>query len=288
VQPGPIPEDEAEHGYRAIFARVHPSRSFAPTRLEVIAPRPVPEPADPAVPRAYLDDYRRAQGGRPLKTHATVFTTSHIEDLIERVGRRGLRHRVDPVTAELPHLRLWVGVTPEAPGDYRPDDDAGLFFEAIPTQGLLMRLKPADPAPPPPAPLAAGQMARVVAREHLVHHLDDALRTLARNLDLETAGPVHEDVGGCCRRAVLAVTMPHAATLELVQPVDPDAEAGRYLARWGPGPYYTRIAVAGLEAKADDLRRRGTDFHVPPGAPPRLRVDVDGVLLEFVDLGDAG
>ncbi len=98
-----------------------------------------------------MDDYRRAQGGRPLKTHATVFTTSSIEGLVERVGRRGLRHRVDPVTPELPHLRLWIGVTPDAPGWYRPDDDAGLFFEAIPTQGLRMRADPTDPPPRHPS-----------------------------------------------------------------------------------------------------------------------------------------
>jgi hypothetical protein len=274
------------HGYRAIFARVHRSRPFAPTRLEFIAARPVPEPADPAVPRAYIDAYRRAQGGRPLKTHATVFTTSDIEGVIERVARRGLRHRVDPTTPELPHLRLWVGVTPDDPGGYRPDDDAGLFFEAIPTQGLLLRSAPGDPPPAPPEPLAPGQMARVLAREHLVRDLDEALGTLSRNLDFEVDGPVREEAGGV-RRAVLAVTMPHAARLELVQPVEPDAEAGRYLARWGPGPYYTRIAVAGLEAKADDLRRRRTDFHVAPGEPARLRVDLEGVLLEFVELAGA-
>jgi hypothetical protein len=282
-RPDPVWTQEfAGHGYRAIFARVHRSRSFAPSRLVIIASRPVTEPADPAVPRAYIDAYRRAQGGRLLKTHATVFATSDIEGLIERVRGRGLRHRVDPVTPELPHPRLWVGVTSEAPGDYRADDDAGLFFEAIPTQGLGMRSAPSDPPPPPPEPLAPGQMARVVAREHLVRDLDAALRILSRNLELETAGPVREEPGA--RRAVLAMTMPHAATLELVQPLGEECEAGRYLARWGPGPFYTRIAVAGLEAKAEDLRRRGTDFHRPPGDPPRLRVDIDGVLLEFVDL----
>lgn len=88
--PGPDPEwtqEFAGHGYRAVFARVHRSRAYAPTRLEVVAARPVPEPADPAIPRAYVEDYARIQGVRPLKTHATVFTTSGIEGLIER-GRQ--------------------------------------------------------------------------------------------------------------------------------------------------------------------------------------------------------
>jgi Glyoxalase/Bleomycin resistance protein/Dioxygenase superfamily len=286
--PPPDPEWIQEfpgHGYRAVFARVHRSRAYAPTRLEVISPRPVPEPADPAVPRAYLDDYARAQGGRPLKTHATVVASSDLPALIERVCRRGLRHRVDPVTPELPHLRLWLGVTPEDPGGYRPDDDAGLFFEAIPTQGLHLRIAPGDPAPPAPTDLAEGAMARVLAREWLVRDLDPALAALARNLDWEPAAPVADDARDGCRRAVMEVTMAHAATLELVQPVA-DGEAADYLAAHGPGPYYTRIAVAGLEAKAADLASRGTAFR---RAGDRLRVAagaVDGALIEFVELGD--
>jgi hypothetical protein len=280
-------QDFPGHGYRAIFARVHRSRSFAPSRLEIIGASPIPPRADPAIPRAYIEDYSRAQGDRPLKTHATVFTTGDIEGLIERVKARRLRHRIDAITPELPHLRLWVGVTPEAPGDYRPDDDAGLFFEAIPTQGLHLQITPGEPPPPPPEPLAPGQMARVLARQHLVADLDKALRTLSRNLDFETTGPVAHDRADGCRRAILAMGMPHAATLELIQPIDGDSEAGRYMGRWGPGPYYTRIAVAGLDAKAEDLERRRTDFHRPPGDMPRLRVDVDGALFELVEFADA-
>jgi hypothetical protein len=275
------------HGYRAIFARVHRSRSFAPSRLEIIGPRPVAQPEDPAIPRAYIDQYSHAQGERPLKTHATVFTTSDIEGLIERVKSRGLRHRVDPTTPELPHLRLWVGVTPDTPGDYRPDDDAGIFFEAIPTQGLLLQTAPSDPPPPPPEALVPGQMARILAREYLVSDLDQALRTLSKNLDFETTGPVATDPDDGSRRAILAMTMPHAATLELVQPIDSETEGARYLGRWGGGPYYTRIAVAGLEAKAEDLQRRGTEFRRAPGERTRLRVAVDGALFEFVEFGDA-
>jgi hypothetical protein len=288
--PVPDPEWTQEfpgHGYRAIFARVHRSRSFAPTRLEIIGARPIAQPVDPNVPRTYIDEYSRAQGSRPLKTHATVFTTSDIAGLIERVKARRLRHRIDPITPELPHVRLWIGVTPDAPGDYRADDDAGIFFEAIPTQGLHLQRAPGDPAPTPSEPLVSGQMARVLAREYLVGDLDQALRVLSHNLDFETASPVAYDLADGCRRAILAMTMRHAATLELIQPVAPDTEAGRYFGRWGAGPYYTRIAVAGLEAKADDLERRGTAFHRLPGERPRLRVDIDGALLEFVELGGA-
>lgn len=281
-------QDFRGHGYRAVFARVHRSRSFAPTRLEIIAPRPIPEPVDPAVPRAYIEDYARAQAGRPLKTHATVVTTSDIEGLIEKVSSKGLRHRVDPLTPELPHLRLWLGVSPEEPGRYRPDDDAGLFFEAIPTQGLHLSIGPEDPPPAPPQPLAPGAMARVVAREYLVSDLNAALRTLSTNLGWEPEGSVSVDESEGCRRAVMAHRMRHAATLELVQPLDASSEAGRYLASYGPGPFHTRIAVAGLEAKAEDLRARGTGFRRIAGE--RLRVDpgpIDGALIEFVELRDA-
>jgi hypothetical protein len=293
--PAPDPawtQDFAGHGYRAVFARVHRSRAFAPTRLEIIAPRPLPKRIDPTVPRAYIEDYARTQGNRPLKTHATVVTTSDLPGLLQRVQSLGLRHRVDPVTPELPHLRLWLGVTPEEPGTYRGDDDAGLFFEAIPTQGLHLRITPTEAPPPPPEPLPPGSMARVLAREYLVPDLDAALRTLDRNLGWEPAGMLEDDSVDGCRRARMAVTMAHAATLELIQPHSPEPEAGAYLARFGPGPYYTRIAVCGLEAKAADLEARGTDYRRSTGrAGDRIRVDasaLDGALLEFVELEPAG
>jgi hypothetical protein len=225
------------------------------------------------------------QGGRPVRTHATVFTTSDIDGLIERVAARGVRHRVDPPGPDLPHPRLWVGVAPDEPAAYRPDDDAGLIFECIPTQGLLM---PADAfATPPPQPgeeTAEGAFVRIVARQHLVADLDAALRTLAERLDLEADGPVSSRADGS-RVARIGVTMANSAVLELVEPAGGDAAAS--LAAWGPGPHATTFSVNGLGAKADDLRRRGVGFTIEHGEDgDELVVDpaaLDGAIIRLVD-----
>jgi hypothetical protein len=52
-----------------------------------------------------------------------------------------------------------------------------------------------------------------------------------------------------------------------------------------------RIAVVGLDAKAQDLTERGTRYHDLPATadlPRRLQVlpeDIDGALIEFVEHG---
>jgi len=272
------------HAYAAVFARVAPTRTAAPSRLEIISPWPLPEVVDPAVPRAYLDELSALQGARPVKTHATVFTTSDLPGLLEHVRSAGIRHRVDPPTPELPHERLWIGVTPEDPAGYRPDDDAGLILEAIPTQCLGLRPAVFD-RPPPTADLPAGALSRVDARCFLVADLEAALHTLETRM-LWPAGPVTTDPDTGTRRARMLTAIAHGATLELVQPAGDGPEA-EYLSRWGPGAHAVRLAVAGLDAKAEDLVARGTRFTRRAGAgsrPDMLVVDrIPGVLLELVD-----
>lgn len=279
------------HAYEAVFARVGPSRVSAPSRLEIISPYPLPSPVDPSVPRSYVEEIAALQGSRPVKTHATVVTTSDLPGLLDLVRSRGIRHRVDAPSPDLPHDRLWIGVSPDAPADYSPDDDAGLMLEFIPTQCLQL-----DPAvfdrPPPASAVAEGEMVRMVARCFLVDDLDRTLRMLAERMDWPVASITTEPATGT-RRARMAAGIGGGATLELIQPVGQSAEVD-FLKRWGPGPYAARISVAGLPAKADDLRRRGTRFVEVPGEgdrPDLLRVDtteVPGVLLEFVDAGRAG
>ena len=61
--------------------------------------------------------------------------------------------------------------------------------------------------------------------------------------------------------------------------------------RWGPGVWHVRIAVNDLEAKADDLRTRGTPFRKLATGFERpevvLRVDPEATpacLFEFAEL----
>jgi hypothetical protein len=273
------------HGYKAVFARVRHSRTAAPSRLEVISPHPLPDVVDPAVPRCYPAEMSDLQGDRPVKTHATVVTSSDLPGLVEHVRSKGIRHRIDPPSPELPHERLWIGVSPDDPAGYRPDDDGGLIFEAIPTQCLHLKPSVFD-RPPPTAPVADGEMVRIDARCFLVADIDAVVRTLDERLSWPAESATTDPDTGT-RRVRLANAIAHGATLELVQPGIDGPEAA-FMARFGPGAYAVRIIVAGLPAKADDLRRRGTRFTRRPASGPRpetLRIgpdEVPGALLELV------
>jgi hypothetical protein len=84
-------------------------------------------------------------------------------------------------------------------------------------------------------------------------------------------------------------TVPHSASLDVIEATRWNGDAGVYLNSWGPGPYYIRIAVNGLQAKAEDLKARGTRFTwidecEAVGGKPLIRVDpadVRGQLFEF-------
>ena len=82
--------------------------------------------------------------------------------------------------------------------------------------------------------------------------------------------------------------MEASAALELVQPTTTDGRYGEYFARWGPGPHAMRLGVRGLEAKARDLDRRGTNFRETETLSGELALlvdetELDGVIVEFVE-----
>jgi hypothetical protein len=263
------------HGFDVAFCRTHPSMAVAPTRLELMCPRPADEPLLPELPRFYVRETVALQGDRPIRTHATVTASSKLPELIEHVRSAGVRHRVDQPIPGNPFARLWLGVSEDDPAGYGSDE---LFLEVVQTQSL--RLKPEtyqDPPPLPEAP-ARGALIRMVSRGYLVRDLDAHLKRLAHDLDWEPAAPT-ERVPGLGRRARMAFEIAHSAMLDLIEP-DGDGSA----APWGPGPYSVRIAVAGLDAKAESLRANQVPFSREDQV---LRVEPSemlGTIIEFVDL----
>jgi hypothetical protein len=105
------------HGYYAVFARVAPSRTSAPSRLEVVSHLAAPEGIDP---RVYVSKVSSLQGNRPVKTHATVLTSSDFEGVVGQLQSAGVRYRIDPPSLDLPHARLWVGASEDNPSEYSP------------------------------------------------------------------------------------------------------------------------------------------------------------------------
>ena len=276
------------HAYIAWFLRVHKSLAIAPTRLEPQGHVDRPNPKDPYF-EMFLESLQDYQGRfRPIVAHSNVLVTSDMPGLIDSLMRKKVPFRLAPWSEEMPFDRIWIGATPEN-ARYRPDWDGGLMIEVIPLEPL--RYPPetfgdVTPAPTDPQP---GELIRVVNRAYIVRDLDTTVALASANLDLEPAEPIslHEDEG--YRRARYRFGVRHSSTLDVLQPTRGECVVGRYLNVWGPGPYYARIAVHGLDAKADDLANRGTGFAIgeeTSACARRVVVDADyvgGAEIEFVE-----
>lgn len=277
------------HAYIAHFMRAHKSLAVSPTRIEPQGHLDQPNPGDPQF-RAHLQSLAEFQGRhRPIMTHSTVLVSRDVGAVAERLSRRGLPFRVAPRTPEMPWDRLWVGLTPERP-TYEPSVDGGLCIEVIPMEPLQLPEETFQDPPPLPRGLEEGDMVRVSARGFLVRDLEETLRRLSTNLDLEPHGPVQSFVEEGYRRARIGFSIPHSATLDLIEPTRWNSDLGLYLNNWGPGPDYMRISVNGLEAKAADLEARGTPFDWLPESEATdgraIRVDdaaLEGAKVEFVE-----
>lgn len=250
-----------DHPYIAHFLRVHKSLAVSPTRVEPQWHLDRPNPGDPMF-HEFLDSLKAFQGpSRPMLTHSIVLSlkAEKFEGLVGKLMRRRLPFRMAQRTPDMPFDRLWLGATPEKPR-YEPVVDGGLCIEIMPIEPLQMPPETFDDPPQEPRNTKPGDMVRVSSRGYLVRNLDETLRCLSANLDWEPTGPVEMICGEGYRRARMGFSLPNSATLDVIEPTHWNHDAGLYLNSWGPGPYYIRIAVNDLGAKAADLRDRGTKF----------------------------
>lgn len=278
------------HPYIAHFLRVHKSLAVSPTRVEPQWHLDLPNHGDPMF-HDFLESLKDYQGHhRPMITHSIVLALqgAKFDLMMERLMQRRLRFRMARRTPDMPFDRMWMGATPEDPR-YRPDVDGGLCIEVMPIEPLQLPADTFSVPSPQPREAQPGEMVRVSARGFLVRDLDHTLRCLSTNLDWEPAGPVEQLTKEGYRRATMGFTLANSATLDVIEATRWNSEAGVYLNAWGPGPWYIRIAVNGLAAKADDLKRRGTRFEFieeceAVGDKSLIRIDPDelrGQLVEF-------
>ncbi|NWC79251.1 lactoylglutathione lyase [Pseudomonas putida] len=249
------------HPYIAHFLRVHKSLAVSPTRIEPQWHLDRPNPGDPLF-HEFLESLKDYQGRhRPMLTHSIVLALhgDKFDALVDKLMRRRLPFRMAQRTPEMPFDRLWLGATPEKPC-YQPSVDGGLCIEIMPTEPLQMPAETYQLPPVKPRDLKPGDMVRVTARGFLVRDLDETLRKISTNLDWEPSGPVEHIAGEGYRRARMGFSVPNSATLDVLEATYWNTDAGHYLNNWGPGPYYIRIGVNDLAAKAEDLRARGTRF----------------------------
>jgi hypothetical protein len=269
------------YSYKATFCRVHPSLAVAPTLFEVMSAAPAdgPEPAGVAPADASIAAWFAAQGQRPVYTHATVFGTAAFQDVVARLRANGVRHRVEPVTPELPFPRLFLGTSAEEPAQYDPAVDGGLFLEIVPLDVVGPR------AASPDVEVTPGTMVRIVARTFLVTDLDATVGALRRSLGWPDHVSVEEHADG--RHLRLVPTLATSASLDLVEPTG--GRLGTFFARYGPGPHAIRIGVHGLDAKLAELQSRGVDYEVV-GTGPTVEVDPEalgGIVVEMCEIGSS-
>ncbi|MCU1359223.1 MAG: hypothetical protein JWN99_512 [Ilumatobacteraceae bacterium] len=276
------------HPYIAHFLRVHKSLAVAPTRIEPQGHRDAPNLGDPLFPE-HLHSLTEFQGAhRPIKTHSTVLVAASLEPVIERLLQQGARFRLAQITDEMPFDRLWVGVTPER-ASYTPEVDGGLCIEVIETAPLQLPAATFESPPPVPRDAQPADMVRVTSRGYLVRDIEDVVERLERNLGWSPSGPIETLADAGFRRARYLFSIAHSATLDVIQPMRWNSRAGYFMHNWGPGPYSFCISVNDLDAKADDLRSRGTEFELDQssdevGGRPLLRVEprsVDGLVVQF-------
>jgi hypothetical protein len=280
----------ADHPYIAHFLRVHKSLAVSPTRVEPQGHLDLPNPGDPMF-HEFLESLKAYQGPhRPMLTHSIVLATHghKFDALVEKLMRRRLRFRMAQRTPAMPFDRMWMGVTPEDPR-YEPSVDGGLCIEIMPIEPLQMPADTFTTPAPQPRNQEPGDMVRVSARGFIVRNLDETLRRCSANLDWEPHGPVETLAREGYRRATMEFTLLNSASLDVIEATRWNGEAGVYLNSWGPGPYYIRIAVNGLAAKAEDLKARGTRFTwidecEAVDGKPMIRVDpadLQGQVFEF-------
>jgi hypothetical protein len=255
----------------AVFLRVHPKYAVAPTFLELIAPGAGDEPD--SVPIAAIAE---RHGRRPIKWHATelAMPEAALHDLADHLRRLGV-----PVGFVPPDRRerFFLGGNPRSE-DYDQSADRGLLVEAGRSGHLGLPDEAFTAAADIPPDASPETMVRIVAREYLVSDLRATLAVFARNLRW-TPSAVTDEEG--CRRAILPFSAPRSARLELVQPTGAGPVGSAY-DELGPGAWAIRVSVVDVDAKAGDLKRRGTPFTRIGGS---LRADPAytlGVPFEFV------
>jgi hypothetical protein len=274
-----VPDDRC----LAYWLRTQLDRGVAPTALEVIGPHPDTGWSE------VLEAAHRAQGQRPMQTHATVVGVDDLDAVASRLRHASASFLLEPVQdgpIRFPP-RLWVGHG-RAGGVrvYDPSHDAGLLVEVIPTVELRLPEAAADPAP---SDVAEGAVVRVAARSFLVSDVDHSLGLLERNLGWEPADAVHVSAVDGARLASYRGTMPGSAAVELIEPGSDASAISDHFGSWGPGAYRLTLSVNGLEAAAKRLDADGVPYDVLEGRGrdrTRVRIapaSVHNLVVELID-----
>jgi hypothetical protein len=281
-------------GFEVAYLQMNEDLNLGASAIQLLGLKPLArhEPRDElgrelrAMLLAYLTSQRL---DRPILSHVQCLGTPSQADVDEIVEL--LRSRNVPHMARIENVYIGL-VEEEGRIRYDPAVDGGTLLEFAKSlnEGYPGLIRPPHlPDDPEVADLPAGSLVRPTARTQLVTSADGVIDRLRAIVDW----PDEEDLsyvdGDGHRSIVIRPNNGLSAVWEMVQPTRPDSRAGRALARYGEGPWTIRVGVAGLDAKLDDLERRGTRWKPIEDGPGGRRValsrgDLRGVSLELEDL----
>jgi hypothetical protein len=225
---------------------------------------------------------------RPLVSHVTALGTpaqADVDEIIEILKSRGVPHiaRIDNVYIGLieDNGRIY----------YDPEVDGGTLLEfaiAVHEYPGLIR-PPTVPAEPEIANAPPGALIRPLARTHLAVSVEAIIERLRAIVDWPEDEHLEYVDGDGYRSIIIKPNHPLSAVWELVEPTRADSRAGKALAKYGPGVWSTRLGVYGLDAKLDDLDKRGTGWERIAARSDAERValnrwDLRGLTLELEDM----
>jgi hypothetical protein len=228
---------------------------------------------------------------RPIVTHAHCLSTPAEEDIATIVDM--LRSRGVPHLSRMKNV--YIGLVQEENGriHYDPAADAGTYLEFAPSvqtgfPGFV--LPPILPPEPEIAVLEPGTLVRPVSRTQIVRSAERIIDRYRWILDWPEDRDLEYVEGDGERSIIFRPNNALSAVWELIEPTRSDSRAGRMLERFDEGPWAIRLGVFGLDAKLEDLDRRGTRGREIAPAPTGARrvelnrYDLHGVAFELEDL----
>lgn len=250
-------------GFDAAYFTVNPDVNLSATGIQILGIRSLTDAEpDGEVGRdlhGMLTAYITSKPlYRPVLSHVTPFQTPEAEDInviVEMLKSKDVPHiaRIDNVYIGVHRVDGRIYYEPEADGGIQLEfahSPAGRF------PGLLNN--PNVVGEPNVVEVDPGSLIRPTARVHLTDSIERILDRLRFIVDWPDEGDVELTAGDGFRSAIIRTSHPLSAVFELVEPTRPDSAAGIALDQYGPGPWANRLGVFDLEAKLDDLEKRGT------------------------------
>jgi hypothetical protein len=226
---------------------------------------------------------------RPILSHVQCLgarSQDDVNEIIELLKSRGV-----PYVAKIDNVYIGL-VEDNGRMRYEPSADGGTLLEFAKSlnEGYPGLLRPPNlPDRPEVAKVPPGSLIRPVARTQITESAAAVIERFRSMLDWPEDEDLEYIEGDGYRSIAIKPNNQLSAVWEMVEPTRDDSRAGETLAKYGRGPWAIRLGVYGLDAKLDDLEKRGTGWRAIEDGPSGRRVelnrfDLGGLTIELEDL----